>query len=196
MRAVVQNFRFGYKDAFGRFRPPMTTLNAMGEELLLQGKMYRDAALKRRCLFLSTGFFEWRHVPQIGKKGQVLKATDKIPYHLSVKETEIFYIAGIWQKWTDRETGETVDTCALVTTEANELMEQVHNSKKRMPTILPEHLAGEWLSSGLSEDRISELATFQISFEQMEAYTIRKDFKTAVEPIERYKYENLPELVF
>ena len=46
----------------------------------------------------------------------------------------------------DKETGETVDTCALVTTKANGLMEQIHNSKKRMPTILTSELAGEWIS--------------------------------------------------
>jgi len=45
-------------------------------------------------------------------------------------------MAGIWQLWKDTETGEYVETFSIVTTSANKLMEQIHNSTKRMPTIL------------------------------------------------------------
>jgi putative SOS response-associated peptidase YedK len=194
-RVAVNKMRFGYKDSMGNFRPPITTLNAKGEELLLDGKMYREAALKRRCLFLSTGFYEWRHMPAIGKKGQPLKQTIKYPYCIGLKEQELFYLAGIWQSWTDKETGETVDTCALITTDANELMTQVHNAKNRMPTILTPALAAEWISDGLSEQRITQLATYQISADKMQAHTIQKDFKTALNPTEKFVYEDLPEIV-
>ena len=46
----IINFRHGYKDSTGKFRPPLTTLNAVGEELIKPGKIFRDAGLKRRCL--------------------------------------------------------------------------------------------------------------------------------------------------
>ena len=61
-REEVNRMRYGYKDAGGKFHPPITTLNAISEELLSPGKIYREAALKRRCLVLSSGFYEWRHV--------------------------------------------------------------------------------------------------------------------------------------
>jgi putative SOS response-associated peptidase YedK len=195
-RADVEKNRKGYLDEkSGKYKPPITTLNAVGEELLLAGKMYRDAALKRRCLFPATNFFEWRHVFPLGKKGQPLKTAVKYPYHVSLRGKEVFFIAGIWQPWTDRETGETVDTCALVTTRANSLMEQIHNSKKRMPCILTEELAGEWISDGLTENRINEIATFQIPSDQMDAHPIRKDFLTALDPTEKFVYKDLGELV-
>jgi putative SOS response-associated peptidase YedK len=194
-RQAVEKFRRGYTDDNGKYRPAMTTLNAIGEELLQPGKMYREAALKRRCLFISTSFYEWRQVFPIGKKGQPLKTPVKYPYNIRTKsENEIHFTAGIWQAWTDKETGETVDTCALVTTKANRLMEQIHNSKKRMPTILTPELAGEWISDGLSEERISEIATFQYPAEMMEAWPIHKDFKTASNPTEAFEYVDLPEL--
>ncbi|MCY7421519.1 MAG: SOS response-associated peptidase [Chitinophagaceae bacterium] len=194
-RLAVNNFRRGYTDDNGKLHPPITTLNAIGEELLLPGKMYREAALKRRCLFISTGFYEWRHIFPMGKKGQPLKTAVKYPYHIRTKTTnEIHLTAGIWQSWTDRETGETVDTCALVTTKANKMMEQIHNSKKRMPCILTEALAGEWISDGLSEARIVELATFQYPSQEMEAWSIQKDFKTALDPLETFEYTDLPAL--
>ena len=181
-RDAVNKFRRGYTDERGKFHPAMTTLNAVGEELLLPGKMYREAALKRRCLFLSTCFYEWQHVFPIGKRGQPLKTAVKHPYQIRTKgDGQIHLTAGIWQSWTDKETGETVDTCALVTTKANSLMAEIHNTKKRMPTILTPQLAGEWISDGLSEERISELATFQYPADEMEAWPIQKDFRTAFE---------------
>ena len=115
------------------------------------------------------------------------------PYCVSVPEQEYFYMAGIWQPWTDRSTGETIDTFAIVTTKANALMEIVHNKKKRMPTILTEDLAYEWVLGDLSEQRIQELASFQLSSEYMEAYTIRKDFRTATDPTEAFEYDELPD---
>lgn len=194
-REAVGKFRRGYTDDKGKYHPPLTTLNAVGEELLLPGKMFRDAALKRRCLFISTSFYEWRQIFPIGKKGQPLKTAIKYPYNIRTKGNhEIHLTAGIWQRWTDKETGETVDTCALVTTHANELMEKIHNSKKRMPTILTPELAGEWISDGLPEKRINEIATFQYPAEQMEAWPIHKEFKTALDPTEGYEYADLPAL--
>lgn len=142
--------------------------------------MYRDAALNRRCLFPATDFYEWRHIFPIGKKGQPLKTAIKYLYRIGVKNKEVFFIAGIWQPWTDRETGETVDTCALVTTKANSIMEQIHNSKKRMPTILTEKMAGEWISDGLSEQRITEIALSQLPADEMDVHTVRKDFLSAL----------------
>ncbi len=191
-REDVFRMRNGYKDANGKFKPPMLTLNAVSEELLIPNKIYRDAALKRRCLILSTGFFEWRHVYGTNKKtGQPLKTATKYPYYITVKNKPYFFLAGIWQPWTDRVTGEYVETFAIVTTAANELMEVVHNSKKRMPTILPEPLAYEWLFGDLTEEQISALAQTKFPAEEMQACTIAKDFREKLNPTEPYMYEDV-----
>jgi hypothetical protein len=58
-----------------------------------------------------------------------------------------------------------------------------------MPTILPEDLASEW--PGLSEQRIKEIASFQIPSREMNAHTIRKVFQNALDPIEAFEYEGL-----
>ncbi len=97
-REEVLKMRHGYKDSAGKFHPPITTLNAVCEEMLQPGKIYREAALKRRCLVLSTGFFEWRHIYRLNKRtGQPNKTPEKYPYYISLKDREYFYIAGIWQ---------------------------------------------------------------------------------------------------
>lgn len=195
-REDALKMRLGFKDNNGVFKQPMITLNAVGEELLFPNKIYRQAALTRRCLVLSTGFYEWRHVFPLNKRtGQPLKTAIKYPYHITVKDKDYFYMAGIWQSWTDKATGETVDTVSIVTTKANKLMEQVHNTKKRMPTILNEDLAYEWLLEEISEERITEIAISQFPSEAMEVYAITKDFRDSLEPTKAFEYADLPPLI-
>lgn len=191
-RDQVEKLRRGYTDEKGKYHIPMTLLNARNDELLKPNKVYRQSAIERRCLFVLTGFYEWRHVPQIGKKGQILKATTKYPYHIKVKNEPYFFIAGIYQPFRDFETGEIKDTAASITTEANTLMAQIHNSKKRQPTILSQELAEEWISAGLSEERITELASYQIPSEQLDVYTINRDYRKVSDPREPVSYPELP----
>ena len=169
-------------------REKFTTLNAKGETLL-ESKMYKDAALKRRCLVLSSGFYEWRYFKAIGEKKE-----NAYPYFIRQKGKSVFLIAGIYQPWTDKTTGETIDSFAIVTTAANELMSKVHNKKKRMPTILTEVLATEWISDLCSEQKIKEIANYSFPSDQLEAYPIKKDFKTSTSPQEKYNYPALPPL--
>lgn len=178
-----------------KFRERYTTLNAVSEELLFKNKMYRDAALHRRCLVLSTGFYDYRHMPKIGKKGQALKATETFPYRITIKNKEIFYMAAVWQPWTDADTVEYVESVAIVTTISNSLMSQIHNLKKRMPVVLTEDLAWKWLFEDLKEEEITALAKFQIPSETMEAYTIDKQFRTAEDPTIPVDYPGLPALI-
>lgn len=163
-------------------------LNARSETLL-SSKMFRDAALKRRCLVIASHFFEWRHY-----KPENAKKDIAYPYRIGVNDAEIFYMAGIWQPFTDKETGETMDTFAIVTTKANDMMSLIHNTKKRMPTILTEDLAWEWIMEDLSEERIQQIASYQFPSEEMFAYTIAKDFKTAIDPCVEVEYSELPHL--
>jgi putative SOS response-associated peptidase YedK len=192
-REQAQKFRNGYVDSKGKFHPAYTTLNAKAEDLFGRTKMYDDAARNRRCLILSTGFYEWRHVPTINKKtGKPNKTTAKYPYHIGVKDHHYFYMAGIWQPWVDQDTGECSDTLSLLTTNANAVMRVIHNSKERMPTILTEDLAYSWLFDTLTEEDIKEIGGFQLPAEEMQFCTVAKDFREAVDPTEPFSYEELP----
>jgi putative SOS response-associated peptidase YedK len=180
-------------------RKSFTWLNAKGENLLVNEKgrssMYKEGALNGRCIVLSTGFYEWRHLPKIGKRGQQLKATERIPYRIGVKsEQEYFFIAGVSRRWTNERVDQSADTFAVVTTVANSLMMQVHNTKKRMPVILTEELANEWIFGKLDEKRILEIASYQYPSEKMYAYPVSKSFLSDTDPTAETSYENLPAL--
>jgi len=163
-------------------------LNARSETLL-SSKMFRDAALNRRCLVLASHFYEWRAYKPEGSKKEI-----KYPYAIEVADADYFYMAGIYNSYTNENTGVVLNSFAIVTTAANELMAEVHNGKKRMPTILPDDLAWKWIMEDLTEKEVKELAAYQFPSEQMYAYTIRKDFKTALNPLEPFAYEELPEI--
>ena len=179
-------------EALKESRKKFTTLNATSERLL-ESKMFRDAAIKRRCIVLSSGFYEWRHLQPIGAKKPIA-----YPYFITTNtelDMPLFMMAGIYQPTVDFSTGEVIDSFSIVTTAANSLMEQIHNKKKRMPTILTHALAEEWIQEGLSESRIHEIASFQLNSSELKAWNISKDFRTADYPLEEYRYEELPELI-
>lgn len=100
----------------GKYNVPILTLNAIGEELF-EKVTYKKAAMERRCFILSSGFYEWRHIfPPNKRTGLPTKTAIKYPYHIGLKNKEYFFMAGIWQPWTDKLTGEYVESFAIVTT--------------------------------------------------------------------------------
>jgi putative SOS response-associated peptidase YedK len=189
----------GFKDDSGKYKQGIITLNAIGEEMF-DKPMYKDAALNRRCVIFVDGFYEWHHYFPMGKKGQRLKTPLKYPHHIYIRNNPypFMMLAGIWNPWrhteVDTETGEVKEvvtpTFSIVTTAANALMQKIHNSKKRMPTILSKELAEEWIAEGLSKERISQIAATQHPAEMMEAYTVPKDFQEISNPKEKHVYED------
>lgn len=111
------------------------TLNARFETL--NEKASFRSSLNNRCLVLSDGFYEWEWLDPKGKQKQ--------KYLITLPNEEAFAFAGLWNDWVDKSTGEIVKTYTIITTEANELMAKIHNTKKRMPFILAPELEEAWL---------------------------------------------------
>ena len=84
---------------------------------------------------------------------------------------------------------------ALVTTKANALLAKIHNKRKRMPVILTDELIKLWMQKDLDDATIKDIAAFQLPSEELEYWTIRKDFREAHDPLEPFVYEKLPEIV-
>jgi putative SOS response-associated peptidase YedK len=95
---------------------------------------FRSAYKYRHCLVLADGFYEWQKRPH-----------DKQPYHLRLRSGRPFAFAGLWECW--RHESQTVESCTILTTQANDLTREVHD---RMPVILgPEHYQ-HWLDATVS----------------------------------------------
>jgi putative SOS response-associated peptidase YedK len=54
---------------------------------------------------------------------------------------EVFALAGIWDQWEGKQ-GEVIESVAIITTSANELMQPIHD---RMPVILGKGNVAEWI---------------------------------------------------
>lgn len=131
-------------------------------ETIFEKRSFSGPIKKQRCLIPVTGFFEWR---DINKK--------KYPYHIQLKDEDIFCLGGIYDEWADKETGEIINTFSIVTTEANPLMAKIHNLKLRMPLILTKDIAKNWLDPDLSEEQIKKMMR-PLDEKSMKAYTISK----------------------
>jgi len=144
------------------------TLNAQSETVF-EKPSFKFSINKKRCLVMSTGFYEWQ---DINKK--------KYPYFIKLKNKTLFAMAGIYQNWTDRTTGELFNTFSILTTSANPLLEKIHNTKKRMPVIVSADKEIEWISTKLSSEKIKSFFT-PFNEQQMIAYTISKLITSRIE---------------
>lgn len=101
-------------------------------ETVAEKPAYRAAYRHRRCLVLADGFYEWQ------REGPV-----KVPWYISLASDEPFAFAGLWERWSSKETGESLETATLITTQANDFLAPLHH---RMPVILDAERADRWLS--------------------------------------------------
>lgn len=98
--------------------------------------MFRTAYKKRRCLVLADGYYEWL---KVGK--------EKKPYLYEIDGGRPFAFAGLWEQWWGGEKGSEgppLESCTILTTEANELAAKIHD---RMPVILDAADYDAWLDS-------------------------------------------------
>ena len=109
-------------------------------ETLSEKPSFRVPFRKHRCLVVADGFFEWRKDPS-GRK---------TPVYVHMRDGAPMGFAGLFSDWTPPDGGASVRTCAIVTTEANDLLRPVHD---RMPVVLRREDRDAWLEPGLEDTR-------------------------------------------
>jgi putative SOS response-associated peptidase YedK len=109
---------------------------------------FRSAFKQRRCLVVSSGFYEW----------QKITTKKKQPYFFQLKGGDVFGFAGLWESWHSPD-GSELETCTIITTEANDLVKAVHDG---MPVILPKADHAVWLdpASKKPDDLLPLLRSF------------------------------------
>lgn len=131
---AISMFRWGLIPAWAKdikSASKYSLINARGEEIL-EKRSYKNAFIKRRCIVPLSGFIEWKRESEKVKR----------PFAIHLKEDPIMSVAGVWEHWESKDTGEIVDSFSIITTAANSFMEKIHN---RMPVILSEKSESEWL---------------------------------------------------
>ncbi len=106
-------------------------------ETVAEKPSFRDAFRRRRCLVPADGFYEWAAAPSGPRQ----------PWYIGLSGQVCFGIAGLYESW-EGPGGERIDSCVLLTTQANERLRPIH---ARMPVILAAEDFGPWLDPGISE---------------------------------------------
>jgi putative SOS response-associated peptidase YedK len=143
-------------------------------ETIAEKPSYRNALKKRRCLIVADGFYEWK------REGKA-----KQPHLIRFKGGRPFCFAGLWERWSKGE--QPVETCTIITTGPNKLMEAIHD---RMPVIVAPEDYGLWLDGAVQEpERVTPLLR-PFPDADMEAYPVstlvnspRNDSPECVEPL-------------
>ena len=107
-------------------------------ETLEERRTFREAFLQRRCVIPADGFYEWR-----GPK------TQREPVWIHPSDGGLLLFAGLYESWQPKP-GERQRTFTIITTQANGLIKSIHD---RMPVILDESAAEDWMNRNETEPR-------------------------------------------
>ncbi|KAB8334204.1 SOS response-associated peptidase [Scytonema tolypothrichoides VB-61278] len=128
-------------------------------ETVAEKPAFRSALKYRRCLLVADGFYEWQH-----------QENQKQPYYFRLQEGKPFGFAGLWEKWRSPE-GEEITSCTILTTEANELVQPIH---ERMPVILQQQDYDVWLNPEVQTPSSLQQLLHPYPSEAMTAYPVSK----------------------
>jgi putative SOS response-associated peptidase YedK len=118
---------------------------------------FRVAFKRRRCIIPVDGFYEWQRT---GGRKQ--------PFYFHFKDDRLFGFAGLWEKWRTPE-GESLETCSILTTEANEVLKPVH---ERMPVILHPEAYDLWLDEDVRKQDLRKELLCPYPTSEMTAYPV------------------------
>ncbi|MDQ3181401.1 MAG: SOS response-associated peptidase [Acidobacteriota bacterium] len=131
---IISNLKWGLIPHWSKDDSYASKLINARAETLAEKPSFRDAFKHHRCIIPASGFYEW------DKKSSGAKQ----PFYFYLKDKEVFGFAGLWEEWLDKQTGELIETCTIITTEANKVLEPVHD---RMPVILKAENYEQWLDA-------------------------------------------------
>jgi putative SOS response-associated peptidase YedK len=114
----------------------LATFNARAETVQTK-PFFREAFKKSRCLMPASGYYEWQDTP-----------TGKQPYYFTRRDGQVMTLAGVCDRWHDRETDQTIRSCAMVIIEPNKFVGEVHD---RLPVVLEADQFDAWLRGDVKD---------------------------------------------
>jgi putative SOS response-associated peptidase YedK len=126
-------------------------------ETLSEKRSFKPLLARRRCAIIADGFYEWKNT----SKG-------KTPFRITLKDESPFIMAGLWDSW-QNEDGKKVNSCTIITTKSNELLDPIHD---RMPVILSSEAEKIWLDPSLNNNEIQHKVLKPYSSNEMKMYEV------------------------
>jgi putative SOS response-associated peptidase YedK len=127
-------------------------------DTLLDRASFKNLVSTKRCIVPMDGFYEWK-----------TDGKEKQPYRITTTDQEIFSCAGLWDTWRMPD-GQELHTYTIITLDANEMMQDIHN---RMPAILEKDAESLWLGADMSPEEMLKILK-QYDSSKMTAYPVSK----------------------
>jgi len=173
---MLQSFKFGFTPSWSKKQTYVINARAEGDRNkdndpnytgakgIISKPFFKKAIRKQRCLVIADCFLEGTIKEKLKKPYLVYLRNDEKP----------FAFAGVWDRWSNKETGEIVDNFAIITAPPNKLMLKIpHN---RMPVILPQESHSRYLSESVPLSDITPILN-QFPPQLMNAYPVSPDYK-------------------
>lgn len=151
---VIASSRAGNRTVFPMkwgFTGRTLLMNARAETAA-ERPLFRDAWAAHRCVVPASWYFEWEH--PVGEDGK-RRTGDK--YRIRPKDSSMTWLCGLYRM------EEGMPVFVILTREPGENIRFIHN---RMPLILPEDLAGEWIRPDRRPEEFLGAALTEMDFEK------------------------------
>ena len=167
----VQFYKFGFTPFWAKKQYYMINARSEGDHNkendpgytgakgIINKPMFRQSIRKKRCLVIADGFIEGPQKEKLSKPYVVYMKDGKRP----------FALAGIWDEWTNKETGEIVNSFAIITTVSNDLTQRIKHH--RSPVILAEQQEKLWLDDEIPLNDVTAMLE-PYPAEELNAYPI------------------------
>lgn len=153
----IQRLRWGLIPSWAKDQSMGAKLINARAETVAEKPAFRRAFKRQRCLVVADGFYEWQQ--QDGKKQ---------PYYFRLSNGKPFGFAGLWEEWQSSEQ-ERIKSCTILTTQANELLQMVHD---RMPVILQQENYDLWLDPQVHDVELLQPLLRPYPSEAMTSYPV------------------------
>ena len=115
-----------------------------GKKGIIMKPAFRKPVRSQRCVIIANAFIE----------GPEKEKLDK-PYVIARQDKQYISLAGVWDTWVDKNTGEEINSFAIITTVANEITSKIGHP--RSPVIIPPGEERKWLNSTIP---LTEVVSF------------------------------------
>ncbi|MBA2621866.1 MAG: SOS response-associated peptidase [Acidobacteria bacterium] len=159
---ILAPLKWGLVPSWAKEATANGMINARSETIS-EKPSFREAFKKRRCIIPASGFYEWQ-----AARG---KGTAKQPFYFYLNGREVFGFAGLWEEWLDKTTGELLETCTIITAQANKLLKPVHD---RMPVILHREDYDEWLDKNVKDTARLEKLLLPYPADEMSSHAVSR----------------------
>ncbi len=126
-------------------------------ETVATKQAFRTAFATRRCLVPASGYYEWEGAeapPGPDEPFQLTPPSARRPHWHGRRGEPLFSMAGIVASWEPEPGVESIESVAIVTTDAVPGVASVH---PRMPLVLPRARESEWLERAPTPDQLVAL---------------------------------------